>query len=342
MKTKTTTLFLLGALAISAQVKADDLLFESQRALQFDSEQIDIDGKPRDRLNEARRRLERQNEQMVQKRIEDQRIKQERELARQLQKAFTQGLDARDEVRTTMAAVEPVVEAPAPAPKVEREEKPNKVLPYFGVTNIKGEKIDFETKINAGLALESMVTRNISVGVGLGYNQMDITDYSNSFVSNPAMYNVYPVYNPGYYQAFGQGRNIDYKNLEMSVNSKFFLTTESKIRPYLGAALSYNRSKLTYTDNGNNYLYNNVNFGNEGYSTNYIGATGTIGSEVIFTDTFGMNLDFRYHRGLTSGFSSDSEADAFRNPDQLRLENIGKAIESADFFSLNLGVVIRF
>lgn len=349
MKTITTKPLILAAflgLGLQSTVMADDLLWQSDRAIQqFDSDQIDIDGNPRDRLNEARRRLEQQNEQMVQRRIEDQRIKQERELARQLQKAFTQGIDARDEVRSTMAAAEPVTvpqiiaEAPAPAPVVV--EKPNKIIPVFGVANIKGERIDFESKINMGLSFESMLTKNFSVGVGLGYTGMDIKDFSNTFVTQPVQ-NINTFYNPGYFQSFGQGRDIEYNNLTMNVNGKVFLSSESKIRPFVGGSLNYSRAKLKYTDNGNNYSFNSVQFGSEGYSSSFVGATGMIGSEVVFTEQIGMNLDFRYTRGLTSGFNSSSEVDPFQNPDQRRLENIGQAIEDADFFSLNLGLVVRF
>lgn len=350
MKTRTTTtLIMLAGLSLNLSLMAqaqgqDDLLFATDSVL--NSPQLDIDGyyeekpkeSPADRMAKTRRKLEERNEQMVQKKIEDIRIREEQKLARQLNQAFTDGFNNMDQVQTTQAApVAPiVVEAPAPTPVVI--ENTNKILPFFGVTNIRGERIDFESKINMGLTFENLVTDSLSVGVGIGYTQMDIKDYSNQFVNGFSN----PLFNPGYFQSFGQGRNIDYKNLQMLVNSKLFLTKRSKIRPFIGGALNYNRSKLQYTDNGNNFNLNSVQFGNEGYSTSYVGATGMIGSEVSFTDQIGMSLDFRYTRGLTSGFNSKAEADPFQNPDQLRLQNIGTEIESADFFSLNIGVVVSF
>lgn len=345
MKTIKNPLLIGLALGMISQAAiADDLLFATDRAIQFDSAQIDIEGDP---VKRHRQKMEQRTNEMVRQRIENQRLQQERELTRSLQKAFTNGLEARDEVSTIMAAPAPtqapqeVVVAPLPEVKPKSAEPENKIIPFFGVTNIKGETIDFETKINMGLTFENMVTRSLSVGLGIGYTAMDITDYANAYISNPYM-NQGPFYNPGYFDTFGQGRTIDYKNIQMVVNSKLFLSTESKIRPFLGGALSYNRAKLAYTDSGNDYSFGNVRFGNEGYSSSYIGATGMLGSEVIFSEMVGMSLDFRYSRGLTSGFSRNSDVDGFRNPDQRRLENIGSAIESADFFSLNLGVVVRF
>jgi outer membrane protein W len=346
MKAMNKTLLVTMAVGVLAQsVQADNLLFETDRALQFNSPQIDIEGDP---IKRQRMHMEQKTNEMVRQRIENQRLQQERELTRSLQKAFTQGLEARDEVSTIMAAPQPaapaVVEAPAPVAR-KSDEPTNKILPHFGVTNIKGEAIDFETKINMGVTFESMLTENISVGVGLGYTAMDITDFANTYVTQPMNnFNTFNTWYPhnGYNNLFGQGRTIDYKNMSMLINSKFFLSTSSKIRPFVGAALSYNRAKLQYQDNGNNFSFQGTSFGNEGYSSSYIGATGLLGSEVVFTDTIGMSLDFRYARGLTSGFSTNSDVDPTRNFDQRRLENISNAIEKADFFSLNLGLLVRF
>lgn len=338
---------LLGLLISSQAVlhAQDDLLFETDNVLE--SEQLDIDGyyneKPKktaaDRMADMRRRLEERNEQMVDKKIEDIRIKEEAKLTKQLQRAFTEGMNnlGQDSVSKKQAATQKV-EAPAPEPK--KLAKPNKVVPTFGVLNIKGAEVDFESNLNMGLAFETMVSKNFAAGLGVNYSSMDIVDYNSTQFNNNYYYGGY---NNNYNQFYGNnGREMGYKRLQMEVSGKFYLSVENKIRPFVSAALSYNRASLDYNDDGQGYSYQGTQFGDEGYSSSYIGGTAAFGSEVVFTESFGAQLDFRYNKGLTGGFNSESEANGFRNPDQLRLENIGQAIEEADFFSLNAGIVFMF
>lgn len=355
MKTTTTKNFakkalmsqLIGLMVLSTQaVQAqDDLLFATDNVLE--SEQLDIDGyhnrKPQksaaDRMAEMRRRLEKQNEDMVHRKIEDVRIKEEARLTKQLQNAFTHGLNniGSDQVSTQQAATQKV-EAVVPVEKTS--ELRNRIIPTFGVLNIKGTQIDFESKLNLGVGFESLVSERFSVGFNVNYTKMDIADYSNTYLNNPSFNNGFNY--PGYGQAFGQGRMIDYSRLQMEVNSKIYLSTSSMIRPYASVGLNYNRSSLGYQDDGQNYSYQNFNFGDEGFTSNTIGGSAGVGSEILFSRNIGAQIDFRYNKGLTGGFSTDSQTNAFTSPDQLRLENIGQAIEEADFFSLNAGIVVSF
>lgn len=331
---------LLGLLITSQAVvhAQDDLLFETDNVLE--SEQLDIDGHYRerpkktaaDRMADMRRKLEERNEQMVDKKIEDIRIKEEAKLTKQLQKAFTDGMSNLDTVSNKQAATQKV-EAPAPEPK--KIEKPNKVIPTFGVLNVKGAEVDFESKLNMGLAFETMVSNKFAAGFGVNYATMEVSDYNNIHLNNNCTW-------CGPMSGYPQARQIGYSRLQMEVTGKYFFTVENKIRPFISAALSYNRSSLDYEDNGQNNNSQWTQYGDEGYSSSYIGATAMFGSEVVFSESIGAQLDFRYNRGLTGGFNSDSNANGFENPDQLRLENLGQAIEEADFFSINAGIVFMF
>lgn len=336
---------LLGLLITSHAVvhAQDDLLYETDNALQ--SEQLDIGAdwnqRPKktaaDRMADMRRKLEERNEQMVDKKIEDIRIKEEAKLTKQLQSAFTDGMNNLDTVSNQQAATQKV-EAPAPEPKMA--EKPNKIIPTFGVLNVKGADVDFESNINMGLTFETMVSTNFAAGFGLNYATMDIADYNNSQFGNRYYYGNY--YN-NYSSYYGNnGREMSYDRLQMEVSGKYYFTVENKIRPFVSAGLSYNRASLEYDDDGQGYSYQGTQFGDEGYSSSYIAATAMFGSEVVFSESFGAQLDFRYNKGLTGGFNSDSSANGFQNPDQLRLENIGQSIEEADFFSINAGLVFMF
>lgn len=351
------SLFLASALVAgihSANVAAqDDMLDEAEDALSSDSLQMDdinLEGKlsPSERLRQRREKLEERNKIMVEKKIEDIRVKQEIALTNKLQDAFGKSLNNLNEDKVQVVQAAPVAPQPIIAPvavvetklieeKIEpvKEVKKSKVIPYLGATSIKGDKIDFESKLNLGVNLETMVLPQLSVGVGVGYTSLDITDVANTFVNSGS------VYNPNYYNYFGAGRKMSSSKVTIEANGKFFLTEESRIKPFVGAALSYNRSNLKYEDGGNGYNSNGVNFGNEGYSSTAMGATAKLGAEVDFNDTVGLNIDLSYTKTLSSGISSSADTSSI-NPDQVRLQNITKSMEDSDITAIQAGLVVRF
>ncbi len=321
-----------------------DILEDTEAVL--NSDQIDIDGmyeQPREsaaqRIEKMRKQLEKKNEEMVSKKIEDMRIKEEQKLAKKLQKAFNGGnIGNVDEVSTVQAAPAKVVAAAPVVEEKKSEIKRNKIIPVFGVTTFSGEQIEFESSFNAGLQAESLITDRISMGLGINYTSMKISDLANNFNNN---YN----YNFGYYNNYGtNGREIDYSNIAIEANSKFFITDiESKFRPYVGAALGYNRLSMSYNDNGaQNYNNGLQNFGQEAQRSSSISGSILGGMEASFTENIGMTLDLRYTRALTSGFAQDQGTTVQQSPDQLRLQNIGEAIEDSNQISVGAGLVVRF
>lgn len=333
----------------AGNVKAqDDMLDEADDALDMDS--MDIDGKlsPSERLRQRREKLEERNKIMVEKKIEDIRVKQEIALTNKLQDAFGKSLNNlnEDKVQVTQAApvapqpvvaMAPVVETKIIEEKIEpvKEVKKSKVIPYLGASSLKGERIDFESKMNLGVSLETLVMPQLSVGVGIGYTALDITDVANDFLNNGT------IFNSTYYNSFGAGRKMSSSKISLEANGKFFLTDEARIKPFVGAGLNYNRSNLKYEDGGNGYNYNGVNLGNEGYSSTSMGATAKLGAEIDFNESVGLNVDLSYTKTLSSGISSNSETST-NNPDQVRLQNVTKAMEDADTTSIQAGLVVRF
>jgi opacity protein-like surface antigen len=353
------SLFLASALIAgihSASVKAqDDMLDEANDSLSGDDslqmEDINLEGKlsPSERLRQRREKLEERNKIMVEKKIEDIRVKQEIALTNKLQDAFGKSLNNLNEDKVQVVQAAPVAPQPvvvaAPAPIIERiievkeekipEIKKSKVIPYLGAQSIKGDKIDFESKLNIGANLETMISNQFSVGLGVGYTSLDITDVANDFVNSGS------VYNPTYYNSFGTGRKMSSTKITIEANSKYFLTVESRIKPFVGAGVSYNRSNLKYDDNGNGVSQNGVNFGNEGYSSTAMGATAKLGAEVDFNETVGLNIDLSFTKTLSSGISSTANT-SNNNPDQGRLQNVTKSMEDSDITSIQAGLVVRF
>lgn len=340
MKTTTHKLQVMALLlgfGLSGQVFAQtaDILEDTDAVL--NSDQIDIDGafeQPREsaaqRIEKMRKQLEKKNEEMVSKKIEDMRIKEEQKLAKKLQKAFTGGnIGNVDEVSTVQAAPAKVVAA-APVVEEKKEEvKRNKIIPVVGVTSFSGENIDFESKINAGLMAESLITDRISMGIGLTYSTMDIqlNQYNNFYYG---------------------GREMNYTNFNVEANSKFFITgIDSKFRPYVGAALGYNRTKLKFADNNNQNVYNYPTYNNQkqenGESSSNISGSILGGVEVSFGENIGLTLDMRYTRALTSGFNDENQNNTgFQSNDQILLNSYGSEIEDANQITVGAGLVVRF
>lgn len=328
--------------AYSAEVaeleEADDALVSDT----VEMDNIDIDGKltPSEKLKKKRELLEEKNRALVEKRIESIRLKQEIALTNKIEEALNTDKEIKeDKVQVSQAA--PVVagnaaslETSITGEKVDSSNsKSNKIIPYFGVTSIKGTNIDFESKVNAGATIETMILSRLSVGLGVGYTTVDITDVSNNFATT--------AYGPLYNSYFSSGRKISFDRTTLEANSKFFLSTETLIKPFVGASISYNRSSLKYDDNGNGYIYNGITYGGEGFSTTAIGGTAKLGAELSFNENVGLNLDVSYSKNISSGISTTNNANV-SNTDQLRLQNVAKAMEDSDITAIQAGVVVKF
>jgi hypothetical protein len=329
---------------------AEDALSDSGS---LDLDQIQIEGKlsASELLKKRRERLEERNKVMVEKKIEDIRIKQEISLTNKLQGAFNNSLKNlnEDKVQVTQAAPAPVAPAPVeptvieriievPAPIVKLEKK-SKIIPMLGSSNIKGDRIDLDSNMTLGLSAETLVLPQLSVGVGVGYTSVDLTDVSNNFVNsgNGGFYN-----NTTYTGVYGtNGRAMTLRKVSIEANSKYLFIEDAMIKPYIGAAIALNRSTLKY-ENQNTAIYNNVNFGNEDYGTSAFTGAIKLGAEASFTDTIGLNVDFSYSMNLSSGISKNSQVSASTNPDQGRLENIQKDIDNGSVTAIQAGLVIKF
>ena len=350
------SLFLMAFTVLnSQQLKAQDDILESAEdilensdALEMD--QIDIDGKlsASERLRKKREKLEERNRLMMEKKVEDIRVKQEIELTKKLGAAFEKNLNSLNEDKVQVVQAAPVVQpAPvAPAPivetriievpaPVEKVIKTSKIIPSLGVQNMKGTRIDLESNLALGVSAETLVKDQVSVGLGMNYTTLDLTDIANDFVNTS-----YNNYNNGYYNVYGSGRKMSLNKLSIEAFGKYFFTIENRIKPFAGLSLNYNRLNLKYEDSST-YSTNGVNFGNEGYSSSSMGARASLGAEIDFNETVGFNLDLSYSKNITSGISKSS-ATVNTNPDQTRLENVTKEIENSDTTAVQAGILVKF
>jgi outer membrane protein W len=219
-----------------------------------------------------------------------------------------------------------------------------KMLPYAGITSFQSENEDLEADMSLGLRVESDITARFSVGLGFNYTTLKTTDFKNGY----AGYTAGDFYDR-YSQMYGAGREVEYTNMNFEMYSKYFITKTSRFRPYIGGGIAYNRTSSNYTDNqnqtipsyGNNTGYNYQNqFGDEEITSNLISARILAGSEILFTNSIGANLEIQYSKALGSSFG-DQEA-RVEGPDQKRLRDLSAEINDAHTFSVSAGILVLF
>lgn len=337
---------LLALMAIgmnfSGFAQEDPLLSETDNVVSTD--QIDIEGlykkkkqpSQADKIQALRRKLEEQHEQMMRKKIEDMRLEEERKLARKLQKALNGQAQAMDQVSTTYAAPAKV-QAPAPAPVKKVKELKNSFTVAGGFMNIASEQNDLDANFNMKLSLENKVHPRFAVGVSFRYvdiNMNDVNGYSNTGATyvNPATGQV--SFQNG---SSTVGREVSYKQMSFGAHGKFFFAVDSKIRPFAGAGIAYNRGNFKYEQSNNYYGYNNNQ--EQEVGSNHVAGNLGAGAVVQFTPMFSAELAVQYEKALTSGVA---ESDANSSSDEINLRNLATDIEEADVVSVNVGLSLNF
>ena len=357
VNSNTVKVMVLGAslVATAAMAQSGDPLLNDFDNNVLSNPQIDVDGtfnKPkvptmREKLAKQRESLEKRNHALMDKKIETMRMDAEQKLTNKLANAFNGQAQAIDSVSVGQASI---VKATVTQPE---ELKSMRVIPTIGFSamsgqTVGGEDFNFESKIEGSISFEADVHSHISVGASVGFQALDINDFANNYYSNN-YYNSYFT-NNWYDSAYGQGREINFKQFSIDLNSKFYFTKNSKFRPYAGLGLGFNRASLSYADNtqttsqtvyGTYNNYGNVAYGNEESKTSYLSGSVSLGALMNFSSTIGMNLEVSYRKGFTSGFSTDNIQTMY-NIDQVRLDEIGSAMIEASVASVKVGLSVSF
>lgn len=317
----------------------DDLLAGTDDVL--NSEQIDIDGaydrreSASDRIAKLRKRLEAQNEEMMHKKIENERIKSEKKLEKKLRRAFTGG--GSDRVVVRQAAPQRIA---ALAPVAIKTLKKTSITPSIGKSSTGDE--GYESKIDLGLNVDHAVHENFSVGAGIKYSKTEYeTKNNNFFVIQPANTE--------------SESDYEYSRLNLNINSKFFFTgLDNKFRPYLGAGVGYNRVTISDTNPADD------NFNTNGFGGGFqiqnpeqeteltdslYSATANLGANILFNDVVGMNLNLSYTKFLNSAFTDTDDTNAFNtqfNSNENALRQQGNSLSEDSVAGFSLGVVVNF
>jgi hypothetical protein len=100
---------------------------------------------------------------------------------------------------------------------------------------------------------------------------------------------------------------------------------------------------MKYNDNDPYFDQMNAwNYGSEEYNTSFVNGQMMLGSEIMITRGFGINLEAQYSTGLGDSLSSKSAKNGGTSPDQTRLRDLGEEIINSNALSIFAGAVVTF
>ena len=226
--------------------------------------------------------------------------------------------------------------------KVETKARPMgiaeiKVIPYTGMTMINANDGQLESGLTAGLQAEANIGSKFAFGVGFNYMNLENTDFC--VLGNEC----FGVWNNYYSPVNNQiGRDQEYSRYNFEAYGKFFPLSHDRFRPYIGAGLTYARSGLKYTSNNQNAYYNTSYLNaNEEVEMTTFGASLALGTEIRFTQMFGLNLELKYAKAMNVNVNNRNPFSQFV-PGQQRLSNLADDIENADNVSIFAGMLVTF
>ncbi|MBF0361223.1 MAG: hypothetical protein HQK49_09440 [Oligoflexia bacterium] len=330
---------------------------------------LDVEGSYQSEdISKNRRDLEKENNELAYKKLEDMRIQEEKKITKTINNVFSdnknqQATSGATEVVTPVVPVVKASEVKEAPVKVlddttindatsvaaaEEKNKPThkvKITPNVSGVVYKGKYESYQANINPGLSLEFPMTEQIGLSFGVSYSKVNITDISRN---NYNWYYAWSLNNFGYNNF---SKEIEGSGISIEVMPKIYLTKNSLVNPYIGAGVGYDYFNMKYNkkDQSQNYMqyytnYGQNNYGNEEFSSSYVSGKVALGAEMIFTKNIGMNLECKYSKGFAELTKQNGEytAPTYYNQDQRLLQTLGEDINTANKLSIGAGLVILF
>ncbi len=295
---------------------------------------IDIDGsfsRPTEssKLEQVRKKLEKQNEEMVQKKIEDIRVDNEKKLTKKLQSALTG--------QAPLVASSTESHAGTTQTKVSSDDNLIDLSLNVGVSNISGTAVDLETTITGNLMIESKVHDKILIGLGIGYTNIEMTPLTDVFGNS--YFSAY--YGSGYYNVSGEyGPAIDYDQLDISANGKFLIGKSKRLTPYLGLGVIYSRFNMSSSGASANYWANSFNQQRD-VDGSFMSLNANIGARLMFSDLLGMSLELGYTKGV-GGILGNRTSVSLLGQETAILNDIASEIAESNIFGIKAGLLFSF
>lgn len=367
-----------NALRQSVQMSEPLTMQAPQAQAQVQQIQVQPDPEPKltqsELLRRKRMRQELQNEDALQTRLEELRLKKEQELSSQImsggamnasvqpaqQPAPAQVQVVSDQLQTSQAVpmvAQPVVAGPtastsalatstAEAKEIEQEEKNDKttisIVPRAGVANIVGPSgYDVNSDFSLGAGVVFGFSDHFSIDASYTYSEYGL----NIASANPFV-NTYQYY-------FNSGLSPNRKTLNMQQHigdaglRVYLLGRKSKVRPYAAGGMGYSQSAVNYDPAIQTYL-RQIGAGNStDYEFNqYLGYLGA-GLDVQLSDSISVTAGGKYYSVLSATENSTLNNVAFfspgvMNPSAYDKAQAGGSLSSEGFYTLQLGVSFTF
>ena len=172
-----------------------------------------------------------------------------------------------------------------------------RIIPFVGMTSYHSDVLDFESRNTFGVRAETRVNDVVVIGVGLTLSTMDI---------------------------LGDFQTYNYFNSGIDLYTKFYLFTESKFQPYVGAGVSYEHSSLRFIESS---VTNN-------FKGELLG-----GMNLMLTNILGVGLEAKFMKSINSAASS---AAYYQTAEEYKMMKLRNEIENAPSMILSAGLVISF
>lgn len=340
----------------------------AQAQAQVQQIQVQPDPEPKltqsEMLRRKRMRQELQNEDALQTRLEELRLKKEQELSGQImggamapqapvQAAQPQVQVVSDQLQTSQAAptsvqqvaVAPVATSTAEAKEAdaEKEEKTTiSIVPRAGIGNIVGPSgYDVNSDFSLGAGVVFGFSDHFSLDASYTYSEYGL----NIASANPFV-NTYQYY-------FNSGLNPNRRTLSLKQNvgdaglRVYLLGRKSKVRPYAAGGMGYSQSYVNYDPAIQAYL-RQIGAGNSiDYEfSQYLGYIGA-GIDVQLSDSISVTAGGKYYSVLSATENSTLNNVAFfapgvMNPSSYDKAQAGGSLSQEGFYTLQLGVSFTF
>lgn len=174
-----------------------------------------------------------------------------------------------------------------------------KVTPFIGMTQYSSPELDFESMYTAGLRIEARINERLVTGLGLTHSSMTIKADAVSV--------------------------FDYSSYGADLYSKFYLLSESRFQPYVGAGVGYLKSVLQLNDSSSN--------------TSTLNGEVMGGVDLMFTRAIGFNFEAKYVKPVSSSTNTLTYSQTYA---QYAVDKLAHEIDNSGHLILALGMIVSF
>ncbi len=186
-----------------------------------------------------------------------------------------------------------------------------KITPFIGMTHFKSTEFDFESSFSTGLKVEEKINERIATGIGL--------TQSSTIINK------------------GAASEFNYSIYEVDIYGKYYLISELRFQPYVGAGIGYLKSTLKHT----RPFDLQINDVESDKST--LNAVMICGVDLKLSRRIGANYEVKYVKAVSSSLYSEAYPQAYQQtlfqytPDKLAYE-----IENSSHLIFTMGITVSF